>query len=70
VIDDAGRELLESNRIFDVWAGQPLPEGKKSIAIRLTFRAPGTTLTQDEIVDVMSHIVAALAEELGATIRE
>jgi phenylalanyl-tRNA synthetase beta chain len=70
VIERSGRELLESSRLFDVYAGDPLPAGKKSIAIGLTFRAPGATLTQEEVADVMSHIVDALASELQAAIRE
>jgi phenylalanyl-tRNA synthetase beta chain len=70
VIDASGRELLESRRLFDVYAGSQLPEGKKSIAIGLTFRAPGATLTQDEVADVMGHIVNGLSRELRASIRD
>jgi phenylalanyl-tRNA synthetase beta chain len=66
----AGDELLESARIFDVYRGKPLAEEKKSIAIGLTFRAPGATLTQDEVNEAMDHIVAALETELEATLRE
>ncbi|MBD4386034.1 hypothetical protein GUH10_30130, partial [Xanthomonas citri pv. citri] len=41
-------ELLESADVFDVYAGTGIPEGKKSVAIALRFRAPDRTLTADE----------------------
>jgi phenylalanyl-tRNA synthetase beta chain len=66
----SGDDLLESARIFDVYRGRPLDEGKKSIAIGLTFRAPGATLTQEEVNEVMERIVATLHSELEATLRE
>jgi phenylalanyl-tRNA synthetase beta chain len=66
----AAGETLESARIFDVYRGQPLPEGRKSIAVGLTFRAPGATLRQDEVNEVMERIVGALQSELGAALRE
>lgn len=69
-IRDAAGPLLESATIFDVYAGDPLPEGMKSIAVGMSFRAPSATLTQDEIADVMDRIVRGLASELGASIRE
>ncbi|HLJ67622.1 MAG TPA: phenylalanine--tRNA ligase subunit beta [Chloroflexota bacterium] len=70
VVREAGGDLLESYRIFDVYRGSPLQEGMKSIAIGLTFRAPGATLTQDEVNEVVTAILGALQERLGATLRE
>jgi phenylalanyl-tRNA synthetase beta chain len=66
----AGLDLLDSARIFDVYSGEPLPVGKKSIAIAMEFRSPGATLTQEEVNAEMSHIVDALSRELNASLRE
>ena len=42
-------ELLESIRLFDVYTGDPVPAGRKSLAYALRFRAPDRTLTDDEV---------------------
>jgi phenylalanyl-tRNA synthetase beta chain len=70
VVRRAGGDLLEIARIFDVYSGDPLGAGQKSIAIGMTFRAPGATLTQDQVGEAMSNIVAVLREELNAALRE
>jgi phenylalanyl-tRNA synthetase beta chain len=66
----AGDDLLESAHIFDVYQGPPLAEDKKSIAIGLTFRAPGATLTQEEVNEVMERIVGHVRSDLEAALRE
>jgi phenylalanyl-tRNA synthetase beta chain len=70
VLQHAGGDLLESARIFDVYQGDPLPAGSKSIAVALEFRSPGATLTQEEVAERMAAIVEALSVELKATLRE
>jgi phenylalanyl-tRNA synthetase beta chain len=70
VILRAGGSLLESSRIFDVYAGEPLPEDRKSIAVALDFRSSEGTLTQEEITGALTGIVDALMSELGASLRE
>lgn len=70
VVKSAGGDILESARIFDVYAGEPLPADCKSIAVAMEFRAPGHTLAQDEVVEGMERIVDAARGELGAAIRE
>jgi phenylalanyl-tRNA synthetase beta chain len=69
VVRQAGDDLLESATIFDVYQGEPLPPGEKSVAIAMTFRAPGATLTQDEVNTIMDRIVTSLREELHAALR-
>ena len=64
----AGGTLLESARVFDVYSGPGIPEGAKSLAIALRFRAPERTLTEGEIEEVMAEIVAS-EKRLGAEIR-
>ena len=70
VLRSAGGELLESTRIFDVYQGAQLPEGKKSIAVGMSFRAPGATLTQADVGEVITRMIAALQNELDGGVRE
>ncbi|MGH2530208.1 MAG: phenylalanine--tRNA ligase subunit beta [Actinomycetota bacterium] len=66
---DAGGELVESCLLFDVFAGPPLPDGKKSLAFSLDLRAPDRTLTDDEGDAVVARIVERLARDFGAELR-
>ena len=61
--------LVESVRLFDVYAGDRLPEGKRSLALRVTYRSPESTLTDAEIEAAHAAVVARLTGELGATTR-
>jgi phenylalanyl-tRNA synthetase beta chain len=70
VVRQAGGEVLELADIFDVYAGDQLAANRKSIAISMELRAPGATLTQEEIAGVMERIVGRLHDELNATLRE
>ena len=63
-----GGDLLESVRLFDVYAGPQVPEGKKSLAFSLRLRAPDRTLTEADIEAVRSGALAA-AVEVGAVLR-
>ena len=65
----AGRELLESLSIFDVFTGPPIPPGRKSIAVRLTLRAHGRNLTDDEVAPVRRSIVKEVEARTGASLR-
>ena len=62
-------ELLEDARVFDVFRGAQLGEGRHSLAMHLTFRAPDRTLTDDEVRERVDAVVAALRDELGAELR-
>jgi phenylalanyl-tRNA synthetase beta chain len=61
--------LLKEIRLFDVYSGKQVPEGKKSLAYRLTFQSPAATLTDAEVDKVMAEIVSTLMTKLGATLR-
>ncbi|GAA2343489.1 phenylalanine--tRNA ligase subunit beta [Saccharopolyspora halophila] len=69
VIRAGGGELLEDVRLFDVYAGEQLGEGKKSVALALRFRAPDRTLKQEEATEARDAAVQAAADRLGATLR-
>jgi phenylalanyl-tRNA synthetase beta chain len=62
-------ELLESIRLFDVFTGPQLGEGKKSLAFALRFRAPDRTLTEAETGAARDAAVAAAADAVGAVQR-
>jgi phenylalanyl-tRNA synthetase beta chain len=69
VVRQAGGELLVSARVFDVYRGEQVGEGKVSLALALEFRAPDRTLTDDEVNERREAIAAALASELGGELR-
>ncbi|MFD4375924.1 phenylalanine--tRNA ligase subunit beta [Streptomyces sp. NPDC058486] len=62
-------ELLESIRLFDVYTGDQVGEGKKSLAYALRFRAEDRTLTVEEATAARDAAVALAAEHTGATLR-
>ncbi|MFG2225706.1 phenylalanine--tRNA ligase subunit beta [Streptomyces sp. NPDC048644] len=62
-------ELLESLRLFDVFSGEQVGAGKKSLAYALRFRAADRTLTADEASAARDAAVAAAAEHTGAALR-
>lgn len=60
---------LEDIFIFDVYAGEHIPKGQRSIAIRLRYRLADRTLTDDEVSALHQRVVSALVNKLGVTIR-
>jgi phenylalanyl-tRNA synthetase beta chain len=62
-------ELLESVRLFDVYTGEQIGQGRKSLAFALRFRAPDRTLTEAETAAARDAAVAMAAERLGAVHR-
>jgi phenylalanyl-tRNA synthetase beta chain len=62
-------ELLESLRLFDLYTGEQIGDGKKSLAFSLRFRAPDRTLTEAEIAVARDAAVAAAAAKVGAALR-
>jgi phenylalanyl-tRNA synthetase beta chain len=64
-----GGELLRSAEVFDLYEGEQLGEGRKSLALRLEFRAPDRTLTDEEVAARRKEIAAALTE-IGGALRE
>ena len=62
-------EYLESIRLFDVYTGPQVGEGKKSLAFALRFRAPDRTLTEHEAGAARDAAVALAAERCGAVQR-
>jgi phenylalanyl-tRNA synthetase beta chain len=70
VIETAAKPLLEDARVFDVYRDVArLGEGKVSLAVRLAFRAPDRTLTDEEVAAKRRKIIAAVEQQLGGSIR-
>ena len=69
VITAAAGKLLRSVKLFDVYRGAGVPEGKKSLAFSLELRADDRTLTDADSEGVMTKVLTALAEKCGAALR-
>ncbi len=67
-VRSAAAELLDGARVFDVYSGPQVGEGRRSLALALTFRAPDRTLTDEDVAPVRERIVAALGG-LGGELR-
>ena len=66
---EAAGGLLDRAELFDVFEGEPLPEGKRSLAFSVDFRASDRTLTDQEVDDRVRAIADRLAADLGAELR-
>ena len=55
--------------LFDLYTGEQIPEGKKSFAVRIVYRSPDRTLTDEEINQTQERILGRLNRELGARLR-
>ena len=69
VMTAAAGKLLRDIRLFDIYRGTGVPEGKKSLAFSLALRADDRTLTDTDSEAVVSKVLKALDEKLGATLR-
>jgi len=65
----AGGKFLQDVRLFDVYAGKQVPAGKKSVALNLVFQSHDRTLTDKDTQKAWGHILKALEEKCGATLR-
>ncbi len=66
---NADKALIADARVFDVYAGKGVPDGKKSLAITVTLQPVERTLTDAEIEAVSTKIVGAVAKATGAVLR-
>lgn len=69
IINNAGGKLLKKIRVFDLYEGERMEEGKKSIAFSLTYLDPEKTLTDEEVVRAHEKVLAAVKEKAGAELR-
>jgi phenylalanyl-tRNA synthetase beta chain len=64
----AGPELRDAT-IFDIYRGEPIPAGKKSVALHVSFQSPERTLSDEDARAIRERIVAALSERFDAELR-
>ena len=69
VIMAHGGPLLERVEVFDVYEGENVPAGTKSLAYGIVFRDPDRTLTETEVDELQHQVEKGLKTELGGTIR-
>ena len=69
IIESRGGNYLEDYRLFDIYEGNQIKIGFKSIAYKITFRAPDRTLDDEAVNEQMRRIVKAL-EEKGIELRK
>lgn len=69
VIVQRGGKILESVKLFDVYKGKQVPEGMKSVAYSITFRAHDKTLTDEDVNKTMKKILDGLKTNLDADLR-
>ena len=67
---DAGGELLEDVRVFDVYRGEQAGEGRKSVALSLSFRSADRTLTEAEVLEVREAISKRLEDDFEGRVRK
>jgi phenylalanyl-tRNA synthetase beta chain len=68
-ISKAGSRLIRNVEIFDVYEGEHVEAGKKSVALRITYQAADHTLKEDEIAKIHTAILDALKNKLKAELR-
>ena len=70
VIRAAGTEILRDVKLFDIYRGKQVEEGKKSVAFNLTYRHNDRTLTDEDVAAAHGQVLQALKEEMDAVLRE
>ena len=69
IISNVDKELIRSIKVFDVYEGTNIPEGKKSIALNVTIQSLEKTLTEDDLNKINQLIISAVESKSGAKIR-
>ena len=69
LIRDIGQPLLSTIKLFDVYTGEHVTEGKRSLAYSITYQAEDRTLTDEDVTQVHEKIQQGLKEKLNAEIR-
>lgn len=67
-LNSFGEKLIENTQLFDVFEGDPVPPGKKSVSVRITYRSPEKTLEDKEVNGVHINITNRLLREFNASL--
>lgn len=68
-IELAGGKLIRDIDLFDIYEGEEIPEGKKSLAFHIIYQAPDRTLSSEEIDEIQNRIIQFLEAEIGWEVR-
>jgi phenylalanyl-tRNA synthetase beta chain len=68
LVREAARGTLDTVEVFDVYSGEQVGEGKRSLALALSFRARDRTLTDEDVAPVRERALAAL-QAIGGELR-
>ncbi len=69
VIEKCGKKMVESYRLFDIYEGNQIKEGFKSVAYTITFRANDRTLEEKDVTAIMNKILSELSQ-MGIELRQ
>ncbi len=69
-IRKGGGSLLSKVELFDIYRGEPIPPGHKSLAYNLTYESIEKPLTETQVVDIRNRIIRRVAEAVGGKLRE
>ena len=69
IIKEIDEKLIQKVSTFDVYEGENIPKGKKSVAINVTLQAFDKTLTENDLDQISKNIIKVVSEKTGATIR-
>ncbi|MFB0972218.1 MAG: phenylalanine--tRNA ligase subunit beta [Tissierellia bacterium] len=70
IANEIAGDMLEEFKVFDIYTGEQIEKGKKSVAFNLRFRSHEKTLTDEEVNGIMEKIVENLKAELSAVLRD
>lgn len=68
-INGIDNPLIENVRIFDQYSGSPIPQGKKSLAYSVSYRAQDRTLTDEEVNKIHQELTERMCQRFGTTLR-
>jgi len=69
IIKSVDNKLIKSVRVFDVFEGENIPEGKKSIAVNVTIQSEEKTLNENDLDNINKLIISSVESKTGAKIR-
>ena len=69
IISKVDENLIKAVRVFDVYQGENIPEGQKSIAINVTIQSSEKTLKDEDLEKINKLIISTVQEKTGAKIR-
>ena len=69
IISSIDQKLIKAVKVFDVYEGENIPEGKKSIALNITIQSSERTLKDEDLERINKLIISTVEEKTGAKIR-